>query len=458
MVRFLRNPSGFTLPVGSQTGDILFTQNNALQRRAIGSNGQFLSVVGGLPNWADQLDTILSIPSQATGDLYYKSSGGYARLGVGSTGQVLTVASGLPSWASPATATGDMQGTPVFINSSGQTLTRNRYSVVTVSSATVVLPSVSTIGWFIVVNAATTAITISATGTALHNRLIPSFGVGFIYTNAGLTDYIGNFSVSTATTQTATYTFTGSDQNIPVPSWATVMSFKIWGAGAGGAFNSGVGSARGGAGAFVSGEIAVTGSENLIAMVGEGGYSRQDALGLRPYGSGGIPTGVSSYFLGAGGGLSGIRRSTTWLAIAAAGGGAAAVDVVKNGGAGGGLTGSNANGAGAGTGGTQSAGGSIGGASLSGGNSTQPTGGAGGAGYFGGGAATADLGAGAGGSSFLTGTVANQVMAAGSGFTPGNNSDSDYAAGIGVGGTGNSGGTGTATGGNGRIVVTHRSV
>lgn len=459
MVKILRNAAGFTLPPGSQDGDLLFVQSNALQRRAIGTSGQNLRVVSNLPNWAESLDTILSIPSQATGDLYYKSSGGYARLGVGSTGQVLTVASGLPSWASPATATGDMQGTPIFINSTGQTLTRNRYSVVTVSNATVVLPSVSTIGWFIVVNAATTPITISATGTALHNRLIPSFGVGFIYTNAGLTDYVSNFNVSTATTQTVVYSYTGSDQVVPVPSWATVSNFKLWGAGAGGGFFSST-ALRGGAGAFAGFDIAVTGNENLTARVAQGGYSTDlVSFGIRPYGGGGIPIGSATVYAGAGAGATSLYRGATLLGIAAGGGGGVHDSASSsNGGAGGTTTGNIGTGAGSGAGGTQSAGGEIGGASLLGGNSTVSVTGAGGAGYFGGGAGGTTGFAGAGGSSFIAAGATNTVQAAGSGFTPGNNADAAYVAGVGVGGLGTSNGTGTAIGGNGLLVVTHRSV
>lgn len=458
MVRYLRSASGFTLPLGSQNGDVLFTQNNALQRRAIGNNGQFLSVVGGLPNWADQLDTILSIPSQVTGDLYYKSSGGYARLGVGSTGQVLTVASGLPSWASPATATGDMQGTPVFVTSTGQTLTRNRYSLVTVNNATVVLPSVGTIGWFIVVNASTTAIAISATGTSLHNRLIPSFGVGFIYTNTELTDYVGNFSVSTATTQTVVYSYTGSDQVIPVPSWATVSSFKLWGAAGGGGFASSSAQGRGGAGAYVGFEMSVTGGENLIGRLGQGGYSADNASGARAYGGGGIPLGVTGNFYGAGGGFTALYRGTTLLGIAGAGGGGSAAGPGNSGGSGGSATGNNASGGSPGTGGTQIAGGAVGGAALLGGNSVTSQTGAGGSGYFGGGAGQAGGGAGAGGSSFIAAGATNTVQSAGSGFTPGNNADPAYVAGVGVGGLGTSNGLGTAVGGNGLLVVTHRSM
>ena len=456
MVRLLRNPSGFTLPTGSQDGDLLYVQSNALQRRAIGINGQFLSVNSGLPNWAAQLDTILSIPSQATGDLYYKSSGGYARLGIGSTGQVLTLAGGLPSWASPSTASGDMQGTPLFVNSSGQTLTRNRYSVVTVASATVVLPSVATIGWFIVVNASSTAVTISATGTALHNRLIPAFGTGFIYTNVTLTDYIGNFNISTATTSTVVYAYTGADQVVPVPSWATVSAFKLWAAAGGGAFSAA--STRGGAGAFIGFDMAVIGNENLIGRVGQGGYSRNDNLGARTYGGGGVPrSAAAGIFIGAGAGFTALYRSSLLLGLTGGGGGAGITAGVA-GGAGGAAVGNNAVGTGAGVGGTQSAGGTVGGAALLGGIGTFNYAGAGGSGFFGGGAATADGGAGAGGSSFIDSSATNTVQAAGSGFTPGNNSDPAYIAGVGVGGLGTADGLTTAIGGNGLLVVTHRSV
>lgn len=57
----------------------------------------------------------VSLGSDATGDVYYRSSGGVlTRLGIGSTGQVLTVLGGLPAWAtaaggSPAGSSGELQ-------------------------------------------------------------------------------------------------------------------------------------------------------------------------------------------------------------------------------------------------------------------------------------------------------------------------------------------------------------
>ena len=48
----------------------------------------------------------LTLGSDATGDIFYRnSSGNFARLGVGSNGQVLTLSGGLPSWATPNAGT-----------------------------------------------------------------------------------------------------------------------------------------------------------------------------------------------------------------------------------------------------------------------------------------------------------------------------------------------------------------
>jgi len=47
---------------------------------------------------------VINVGGDATGDIYYRSSlMSFARLGIGSTGQVLTTVSGLPAWATPAT-------------------------------------------------------------------------------------------------------------------------------------------------------------------------------------------------------------------------------------------------------------------------------------------------------------------------------------------------------------------
>jgi len=82
-------------------GDIEYRSStaNTNTRVGIGSSGQALTVVAGVPSWAASPTSVLT----TTGDTLYASAANtLARLGVGSTGQVLTVASGVPSWATPA--------------------------------------------------------------------------------------------------------------------------------------------------------------------------------------------------------------------------------------------------------------------------------------------------------------------------------------------------------------------
>ena len=69
-------------------------------RLGIGSSGQCLSVVAGVPSWAASATSTLT----TTGDLLYASAANtLARRAIGTTGQVLTVTGGLPTWATAAT-------------------------------------------------------------------------------------------------------------------------------------------------------------------------------------------------------------------------------------------------------------------------------------------------------------------------------------------------------------------
>jgi hypothetical protein len=82
---------------GTTAGDIdYYTTSTAKARVGIGSSGQALTVVAGVPSWAASPTSVLT----TTGDsLYASAANTLARLGIGTTGQVLTVAAGLPSWA-----------------------------------------------------------------------------------------------------------------------------------------------------------------------------------------------------------------------------------------------------------------------------------------------------------------------------------------------------------------------
>ena len=82
-------------------GDIEYRSStaNTNTRVGIGSSGQALTVVAGVPSWAASATSVLT----TTGDTLYASAANtLARRAIGSTGDVLTVAGGLPTWAAPA--------------------------------------------------------------------------------------------------------------------------------------------------------------------------------------------------------------------------------------------------------------------------------------------------------------------------------------------------------------------
>jgi len=98
------------LQPGTTLGDLAYSSAtaNTNTRLPIGTNGQVLGVVGGVPAWTTDASGMTN-PMTTTGDTIYSSSGSTpARLGIGTTGQVLTVASGLPSWQTPATPSSGM--------------------------------------------------------------------------------------------------------------------------------------------------------------------------------------------------------------------------------------------------------------------------------------------------------------------------------------------------------------
>lgn len=82
-------------------GDIEYRSStaNTNTRLGIGTSGQGLQVVAGVPSWAASSTSTLT----TTGDLLYASAANtLARRAIGSTGDILTVSGGLPTWAAPA--------------------------------------------------------------------------------------------------------------------------------------------------------------------------------------------------------------------------------------------------------------------------------------------------------------------------------------------------------------------
>jgi len=104
-------------------GDIEYRSStaNTNTRLGIGSSGQALTVVAGVPSWAASATSVLT----TTGDLLYASAANtLARRAIGSTGDILTVSGGLPTWAAPVSsggwtqlASGTLSGSLVSISS-----------------------------------------------------------------------------------------------------------------------------------------------------------------------------------------------------------------------------------------------------------------------------------------------------------------------------------------------------
>ncbi len=253
-------------------------------------------------------------------------------------------------------------------------------------------------------------------------------------------------SATTDAAPAGSYFFSGADESFVVPGGVTSLLVKLWGAGGGGSAGPGGGSG------FVTATIAVTPSETLTIIVGEGGRSGGLNCGYvaGTYGgggSGGLGTYAGYHYQNtSGGGRSALRRGSTELLTAGGGGGGG----YTLGGAGGGTVGTSGGGyltAGA-TGGSQSAGGAGGlanfygvagsnGSQFQGGNAAaeDDCGGGGGGGYYGGGGSN-PWGGGGGGSSWVTGSG---TTTAGSNATPGGTGDAAYLPGFGVGGSGTNG-------------------
>jgi hypothetical protein len=91
--------AGMTNPM-TTTGDTIYSSSGSTPARlGIGSTGQGLTVVSGIPAWTASATSTLT----TTGDILYASAANtLARRAIGSTGEVLTVAGGVPTWAAPA--------------------------------------------------------------------------------------------------------------------------------------------------------------------------------------------------------------------------------------------------------------------------------------------------------------------------------------------------------------------
>lgn len=125
------------------TGDTIYASSASTPARlAIGSSGQALTVVAGVPSWAASATSVLT----TTGDLLYASAANtLARRAIGTTGQVLTVSGGVPTWATPASG-----GGYTLINTGGTALSGTS---ITISS----IPNTYKFLYLVVVEAYTSA-------------------------------------------------------------------------------------------------------------------------------------------------------------------------------------------------------------------------------------------------------------------------------------------------------------
>ena len=273
---------------------------------------------------------------------------------------------------------------------------------------------------------------------------------------------------------TQTFTYTGAEQGLRVPSDVTSINVKVWGAGGGGGGGWSQGY-PGGGGGFTSATVAVVPGEILTVLVGQGGSNGSFYGPGSDYGGGGgsAPNTTDPGYGGSGGGRSAIRRGTTELVDAGGGGGGGSRNTTagsEGGGAGGGavgqagfqVAGTPANGGGPLSGGagavcaTCGASGTAGVALTGGHPGQQSYGGGGGGGWFGGGGGGYEggivMGGGGGGSGYASGLgVTNPNLVTGSANIPAQQTDASYVSGVGA------GGVPASAGGNGEVVIQYQS-
>ena len=227
----------------------------------------------------------------------------------------------------------------------------------------------------------------------------------------------------------AIFICTGAQQSFVVPAGVTAIYVKMWGAGGGGGVSGGWGyGSDGGGGGCSIGLIPVTAGETLQIVVGRGGQTNWPNGQTLVYGGGGgLKNNSDNRYAGAGGGYTGIFRTSVtqgnalMIAGGGGGGGSSRAGAGNFGGAGGGLEGQRGGSSYdgkytyGGGGGTQSDGGrspSQAGGALYGGYGGEPGkgyGGGGGGGYWGGGGGAYSesntMAGGGGGSGYLGASV-----------------------------------------------------
>jgi len=109
------------------SGALLLGGAGSLSTITPGTNGQILSIVGGVPTYANAAAGFAD-PLTTTGDIIYRNSSGTTRLAVGTNGQILSVVAGVPAYTNPT----------AYIAGAGLQLIGNTFS----------LPGVGTAGTF----------------------------------------------------------------------------------------------------------------------------------------------------------------------------------------------------------------------------------------------------------------------------------------------------------------------
>lgn len=212
-------------------GDTLYEGVSSTQRLPIGTAGQVLTVVSGLPAWEAPS---FNSPLTTAGDIIYENSTPTpARLPIGTSGQVLTVSGGLPSWQNPTSSvsvnarytiasqvshTGNIYnvtfGTQTFDSNSAYNTTTGVYTVPASSSGIYDIKANIYITYSytnneplaVVININGTVYSENITNFPTTNAIVESFSVADIaHLNAGDTVSVSVIAVGSPSFNAATY-------------------------------------------------------------------------------------------------------------------------------------------------------------------------------------------------------------------------------------------------------------